>query len=405
MSLLRDRAASLLRIAKRSPRLKTPRVLYRRLRNIPERVRDWFPVPRHPPIDELRRLDPKLPFGIILEPTNACNAKCVFCPVSQRGDDFTATHLDEGVFDRLLEEIAGWPATLQGYVQMVGLGEPTVARNFARNLQRIREAIPPRYTIALNTNGTTLHSDKVVSAIIGVVDSLTISINGHDEESYRVLNGIPGFQETLEKAVAFLKRKNEPHFRVPATRVQVMRTVYEDQGALAAFNKRITPLLGELDSIHRQPLQTLAGVEEPIAKLQAREDKEREALIHEIPIPCFQVWDNVFITAEGDVYPCCIAGNVDGRENRKEQTGLYLGSIHEKPLAELWNGEARKELMRRHLDNEKPEFCKRCPNVTEYDIRHWRRSERHARAVEEALRDAPSGSHRPKRRLPLAKSA
>jgi radical SAM protein with 4Fe4S-binding SPASM domain len=385
----------LLDAVRRSRRLRPLREAFHSARALYRKV---FPRARHPPIAELRRLHAKLPYGVILEPTNACNARCVFCPVSKRGDNFEATHLDGTILDILLDEFKTWPATINGYVQMVGLGEPTVARNFAANLARLRRVVPRRYRIALNTNGTTLHSDKVTSAIIGTVDTLTISINGHDEESYKMLNGIPGFEETLQKVESFLEKKNAKGFDIPATRVQIMNTVYENPDALKRFNDRIKPRLGHRDFIHRQGLQTLAGVEEPIAALMTEEDKEREAAIKESAIPCLQVWYNAFITAEGDVYPCCIAGNVDGREERKK-TGLCLGNLRDATLAELWNGDAHRELMRRHLDNEKPDFCKKCAIVTLYDETHWRTVKNHAAEVDANLHSLPVRAA--KKRLPV----
>jgi radical SAM protein with 4Fe4S-binding SPASM domain len=285
---------------------------------------------------------------------------------------------------------------------MVGLGEPTVARNFARNLERLREAIPRKFTINLNTNGTTLHSAKVTDAIIGKVDSLTVSINGYDEESYHELNGIPGFEETLTKTQAFLGRKNGDSFQKPATRVQVMNTKHQRADRLREFKERLSPVLAEYDSIHEQPLQTLAGVEEPIAALQAKEDTEREALIKATPIPCFQVWYHAFVTAEGDVYPCCIAGNVDGREERRK-TELYLGNLNDESMYALWNGEKRHEIMRQHLENQKPAFCEKCPIVTMYNETHWRRVEKHAAQVEQLLEGRPVPGRR--RHLPVLPGA
>jgi MoaA/NifB/PqqE/SkfB family radical SAM enzyme len=343
-----------------------------------------FPLPMHPPVADLRRLDAQLPYAIGIEPTTACNARCVFCPVSQRRDDFRVASLDGAVLDGLVREMKTWPDTVEGIVQMVGLGEPTVARNFAQNLFRLREAKPKGFIVVLNTNGTTLHSRKIVSTIIQTVDRLTISINGYNEESYRLLNGINGFAAALENTVTFLREKNAAGFRPPATRVQIMRSVYKNAKALDAFTRRIKPVLCEQDSIHRQPLETLAGVEAAVASLQTPQDKARESLIETRAIPCFQLWYQAFITAEGDVYPCCVAGNVDGRDQRK-RTGLCLGNLLDHTLYELWNGDLRKELMRLHLDDDKPAFCRPCPIVTEYNIAHWRTVERHAANLSRTL--------------------
>ena len=53
------------------------------------------------------------------------------------------------------------------------------------------------------------------------------------------------------------------------------------------------------------------------------------------PIPCYILWKEVYITAAGDVRPCC-----EFYEDR-----YSLGNIFRQPFAHIWNG-ARAQRMR-----------------------------------------------------------
>lgn len=337
--------------------------IYRRIR---------FPNVIHPALDFLRTFDTQYPFGLVFEPTNRCNAACTFCPVSKRDKGFKTSDLTSDALKKVEDHLKSLPVHSKGFVQPIGLGEPTIARNFPEILHRLRAAAPRNFTILLNTNGQTLNSSRIRSAILKYVDNLTISINGWGRKQYSDLNGVDAFDAVVANTREFLREKNGGDQNLPITRLQLMRSKGQDSSHSDGMENEFQELMGEFDRFHIQPLMTLAGVEDSIRPIQVSEDVEREMDPKFKSVPCFQVWYQAFVAADGDVYPCCIVGNVDGSEKRRD-TGLLIGNVNEESVEEIWKGKRRKEILRSHVDGDKPEFCKACTAVSMYGIDDWNR--------------------------------
>jgi radical SAM protein with 4Fe4S-binding SPASM domain len=70
--------------------------------------------------------------------------------------------------------------------------------------------------------------------------------------------------------------------------------------------------------------------------------------------PCHYLWRGpVYVKQNGDVYPCCQSYMLDGAP---------LGNVAEKPLLQIWNGEAVQGMRRLHAAGRGGEvdICSRC---------------------------------------------
>ena len=70
---------------------------------------------------------------------------------------------------------------------------------------------------------------------------------------------------------------------------------------------------------------------------------------------CFRPWEVVYITAQGNVLPCCISpfSTVD-------YSSIILGNIFERPLEEIWLGEKYQDFRKRHQTATPPKCCQGC---------------------------------------------
>jgi radical SAM protein with 4Fe4S-binding SPASM domain len=66
---------------------------------------------------------------------------------------------------------------------------------------------------------------------------------------------------------------------------------------------------------------------------------------------CRRPWTLMYITANGNVLPCCIAPFVERDYDR-----IILGNVFEKPLKEIFNS-PRYQAFRRALLSDQPEHC------------------------------------------------
>jgi radical SAM protein with 4Fe4S-binding SPASM domain len=66
---------------------------------------------------------------------------------------------------------------------------------------------------------------------------------------------------------------------------------------------------------------------------------------------CRWPWSAAYVTAEGDVTPCC---------NCPDKRELFMGNLLEKPFSSIWNGKAYR-IFRRELREGVPQICRNCP--------------------------------------------
>lgn len=63
---------------------------------------------------------------------------------------------------------------------------------------------------------------------------------------------------------------------------------------------------------------------------------------------CKFLWNELFISLNGDVAPCCIQGRP------------VVGNVHKQDLASIWNGPAMKQMRQRLMDGDPIPCCKDC---------------------------------------------
>ena len=125
--------------------------------------------------------------------TNRCSCDCVFCPREtdpvikgwnlKRSEDPTK----EEVFSALEE----WGPTFEQYKEVVfcGFGEPTLRLDLLLDIARWAKA-RGAVKIRVNTNGLSdlSNGEGSVQKMVGFVDTVSISLNAIDKESYNKLN-------------------------------------------------------------------------------------------------------------------------------------------------------------------------------------------------------------------------
>jgi radical SAM protein with 4Fe4S-binding SPASM domain len=73
---------------------------------------------------------------------------------------------------------------------------------------------------------------------------------------------------------------------------------------------------------------------------------------------CQRPWTVSYVTANGNVLPCCIAP-----WTAKDYKGAILGNAFEEPLAEIWNGKRYQAFRSRFESDTPPDPCKGCGSL------------------------------------------
>ncbi len=158
--------------------------------------------------------------SLYLNVTNRCTNRCSFCVRSH--SDFVKGHnlrlgrepsIDE------LKEAVGDPA---GYAEVVfcGYGEPLLRLDLVKELSAWIKAKGGRVRINTNGQGNLIHKRNILPELAGVVDSLSVSLDAPDSETYERIC-LPASGGTFEGVLEFIREARKYFADVQATVIEM----------------------------------------------------------------------------------------------------------------------------------------------------------------------------------------
>ena len=134
----------------------------------------------------------KLRNSLYLNITIRCNADCVFC--DRKGEAIVKGHNLKIETEPSAEEVVKAIGDPTAYEEIVfcGYGEPTIRLDVIKEVARwVKEK---RGRVRLNTDGhgNVINHRNIVPELVGVVDSVSISLNSIDPQQYGRIMGIDG---------------------------------------------------------------------------------------------------------------------------------------------------------------------------------------------------------------------
>lgn len=319
-----------------------------------------------------------LPRFAQIEPMASCNLACRMCTVPQREDGTAVTKgaLAFADFVRWLDQLPGLEE-----LQLQGLGEPMLNRAF---FDMIEHATARGIRVTSNTNLTLLTPARARRCVSSGLAELSVSLDGATRETYesiRLKGRFDRFVRNLGRLMAaraaaasatphvrlvlVLMRGNLPELpalvRLAATHgvdaVLVQRLAHPlDEPTLPA---RYIPVRAFIDTAQLRAADEARAVE-VFAEARALA-AELGVTLHlprlrgEARAPgaarCTWPWDGVYLTARGEMLPCCMVGTPD-RAN--------FGTVTAAPLADVWNGAAAQSFRTALAGAAPPRICTSC---------------------------------------------
>jgi pyruvate-formate lyase-activating enzyme len=288
------------------------------------------------------------PLDAFIEPCNACNLDCPFCPTSQlvRRKSFMTLERFHEVLERLEE------ADFHPRLTLTGQGEPFLNEDLE---EMVAEAKRRGFHVALITNGTMTTPERAARLIESGLNRIQFSFDSVDPEVYAAMRVQKGsgdkqyFLRALRNILAFSRLNHEagrPVF------ISVMSVQTERNRHLAEEFQRFWSRY-PVDHVFLAPLSTLQGnsVDPEAIAAHYQGDMADKPL-------CLIPWTTLSFKVDGSVVACS-----HDYENR-----WPLGKVEEQPLRDLWTGERARKLRRGLIDGEVDEFvaaehdCKVCNN-------------------------------------------
>ena len=139
----------------------------------------------------------EVPRYIDVELTNNCNFKCRFCPTGTKSMKRTRGFMSDEVAESISKNVEKYK--IPG-VRFIRWGEPTIHPKYIEIMSRVKKA---GALIHINTNGSKLDEEQIKSLLKIPLDSIKISFQGVDSESYNEMRFGGNYEELLKKVKLF----------------------------------------------------------------------------------------------------------------------------------------------------------------------------------------------------------
>ena len=155
--------------------------------------------------------------------TNACTNACVFCLRNQK-DDVQGANLwlekDNITTNAVIEQIEAKKEIIAKSEEIVfcGYGEPLIKINEVVEISKYLKENYPNIKIRINTNGhaNAIHKRNVALELAPYIDSISISLNGENEETYNKVSN-PKIENAYEEVKRFIRACVEEKIKTTTT--------------------------------------------------------------------------------------------------------------------------------------------------------------------------------------------
>lgn len=327
-----------------------------------------------------RTLAPETPLPRFaqIEPMASCNLACRMCTVPQRenGGDITRGALAFDEFVRWLDQL---PALEE--VQLQGLGEPMLNRAF---FDMVEHATARGIRVTSNSNLTLLTPARARRCVTSGLAALSVSLDGATAATYESIRLKGRFDRFVRNLGRLMQARAAagsatPHVRLVLVlmrqnlaEVPALVRLAADHGVDEVLVQRLAHPLDEPTLPGRYiPVRSFIDTAQLTAGDEVRAASifdEARALARSLGVTlnlprlrpderaertgrCTWPWDGLYLTAYGEVLPCCMVGTADR---------ATFGTVGTQPIEAVWNGAAAQSFRTALAGSEPPRICASC---------------------------------------------
>lgn len=282
--------------------------------------------------DNDKSLNPPWPKkNLLIEVTNACNHKCIFCANQKmtRKKGFIKKETVQSVLEQAYEL-----GTREVGFYMTG--EPFLCNELPEYIKMAKE-IGMEY-IYITTNGSLVSEEKMRAVAEAGLNSIKFSINGTDSKNYEFIHGVDDFENVYSnlKKCYELREKNLYQYDIFISHIVTKYTEKE----LDVFKTKFEKVCDEI-------VFTNVGNQGGLMP-----ENNIYLSSKEIPIKnCLLPFNAIYVTYEGYLTACCV----------DFENALVVADLNTSTLKEAWYGEKmlsiRKNIINQSLTNE---LCSNC---------------------------------------------
>jgi len=276
-----------------------------------------------------------LPRSLYLETTNRCDSKCQTCIRT-----FQSLEPPADLTLAQVKAIAEQFPVLERVV-LHGIGEPLLNTEIFEIVAYLKSRAP---TVLFNSDAISLTAERARRLIESGLDEYRVSLDAATRETYRRLRGVDQFDRVVANVRRLVELERERGRSVP--RVSLWFTASRaNLDELPAFVQLAAEGLA-----HTLGLALRAsGLTTPLVSLTGGAPSPRPWA------GCQRPWTLSYVTANGNVLPCCISPWV-----ARNYQALILGNALAEPFADIWNGERYRRFRINFESASPPDPCRGC---------------------------------------------
>ena len=185
--------------------------------------------------------------SLYLNITNRCTNKCSFCMKFR--SDYVKGHRLRLEHEPSEEELKGAIGDPKKFKEVVfcGYGEPLQRLDTVKNIARWVHEMGGVVRINTNGHGNMIHKRNILPELKGIVDSISISLDAHDEETYNRICK-PAFTNAFSEILQFIRQAREAIPEVVIT-VVTMEGVDIDKCRVIAEELGVSLRIRKLDVV------------------------------------------------------------------------------------------------------------------------------------------------------------
>ncbi|KMP12242.1 hypothetical protein UZ36_01390 [Candidatus Nitromaritima sp. SCGC AAA799-C22] len=290
------------------------------------------------------------PGALLIDITNRCNAKCVWCP---NPDLTNLGAMDMDLYRKIIDDYG----TRGGVITFGTFGEPLMDKHMRERIKYLKQ-YPKIHKVELLTNGFFLN-DKIVPTLLENGVGVDISLDELDRETFEDVKKM-NFDVVRDNIVDFLSANERAVRPVPVNiRIKTMKTIGETLQQelfkiIAAHDCSVV-----LNSIDDNIISNWAGKLDKNAFMKQHHlaDKKNTRFTHKRfnqtnTAPCAQLWKWMVVYWDGSSVLCC--ADMFSR--------AVVGDLKSHSISEVWNGPVMKDLRKKMIARERFDvpICRDC---------------------------------------------
>ncbi len=301
------------------------------------------------------------PRVLLIDNTNSCNAKCVWCPNPDL-ENLGVMKMD--IYKKIIDDFA----SKGGRIRFGTFGEPLLDKTFGEKIKYLSQ-YPSISGSEVLTNAYFLNQ-KVVPALLEHSVGVEVSLDELDKETFEDVKKM-SYDVVRKNILDFLDANEQSRNPVPVNfRIKTLKTVEETENhefykllAARRCTLELTPMDDNVLANWAGKFDKDAFLDEKVTnRVSTKFNYKRYNLSN--TAPCVQLWKWIVVYWDGSVVLCCV----------DMFSTTVLGNLRDNSIEEIWRGSAFTALRRKMMERERFNIpiCKNCDihlswhNLSEY---------------------------------------